>query len=129
MRDAVILAMRPKECPQQDIDHIASIYRNLSPNAAQQVVARALGEVAQMMAVMAQRIAAHDMGDLQRSLRRLQRMAQNLGLVTLAMVAGDLGQCLQRQDATAFAAVWARLLRIVDCTLTFDQDMQDLNSV
>ncbi|MDZ7904515.1 MAG: hypothetical protein U5N55_01065 [Cypionkella sp.] len=128
MIGAVVMALRPKECPQQDIDHIASIYRNLSPTAAQQVVASALAELAQMMATVGERIAAHDLRDLQRSLRQLQRMAQNLGLITLAKVSGDLSLCLQHSDATAFAAVWARLLRVVDCTLTFDQEMQDLNA-
>ncbi len=128
MSGAVILALRPKECPQQDIEHIASIYRNLSSQAAQQVVARALGELAQIMTTMAARIAAHEMGDVQRHLRRLDRLAQNLGLTTLAQVARDLGQCLQAGDATAFAAVWARLLRVLDCTATSDLEAQDLNS-
>lgn len=128
MSSAVILSLRPKECPQQDIDHIASIYRNLSASAARDVVARALGELAEMMAAMADQIAAHDMDDLAQRLKRLQRMARNLGLLTLSAVATDLGKCLQAGDVTAFAAVWARLLRLLDCTLSYDRDMQDFTA-
>jgi hypothetical protein len=128
MSGAVIVALRPKESPQQDIEHIASIYRNLSSQAAQQVIAQALGELAQIMTAMAARIAAHELADVQRQLRRLDRLAQNLGLVTLAQVARDLCHCLQASDATAFAAVWARLLRVLEYTATCNIESQDLNS-
>jgi len=126
MSGAVILALVPKENPRQDIEQIASIYRNLSSNAAEQVVARALGELALSMAALAERIAAHELDDVQRRLKRLDRMAQNLGLQTLSDVCRDVATCVARGDSTAFAAVWARLLRVTDRTLTFDQDMQDL---
>ncbi len=127
MSGAVILALKPKENPSQDIEQIASIYRNLSSHAAEQVVARALGELAVHLANLAERIAAHQMGDLLRRLKRLDRMAQNLGLKTLSDVTKDLSVCLERGDSTAFAAVWARMLRVADGTLTFDQDRQDLS--
>jgi hypothetical protein len=127
MSGAVILALTPRENPQHDIEQIASIYRNLSSAAAEQVVARALGELALSMAALAEDIADHQMGDLLRRLKRLDRMAHNLGLKTLSVVCKDLAICLERSDATGFAAVWARLLRVADCTLTFDQERQDLN--
>ncbi len=123
------MALKPKENPRLDLEQISSIYRNLSAQAAEQVVARALGELALQMAKLAERIAAHQMGDLLRRLKRLDRMAQNLGLKTLSMVAQDLATCLEREDATAFAAVWARLLRVADCTLQLDQGLQDQTGV
>jgi HPt (histidine-containing phosphotransfer) domain-containing protein len=129
MSRAVVLALKPKENPRLDLEQISSIYRNLSAQAAEQVVARALGELALQMAKLAERIAAHQMGDLLRRLKRLDRMAQNLGLKTLSMVAQDLATCLEREDATAFAAVWARLLRVADCTLQLDQGLQDQTGV
>ena len=65
------------------------------------------------------------MGDLMRQLRRLQRMAENLGMVSLGLVAGDLRDCLDRGDVTAFSAVWARLLRIAERSLASDKDLLD----
>lgn len=129
MGNAVILALQPKENPQQNIDHIAAIYRNLGSQAAEQVVARALGELAMMMTNLAQQVAAHDLADLMRRLRRLDQMADNLGLVTLSQVAQDLAICLDRGEATAFSAVWARLMRVAEMTLSVQANMQDQTSV
>lgn len=126
MSGAVIMALKPLENPQHDLRQVASIYRNLSQDAADQVVARALGELALSMATLAQRVAAHQLSDLQRGLQRLDRMAQNLGLKTLSVVTQDLAICLNLKDNTAFAAVWARLLRIADSALTLDALAHDI---
>lgn len=85
-----------------------------------------MGELALSMATLAQRVAAHQLSDLQRGLQRLDRMAQNLGLKTLSVVTQDLAICLNRKDNTAFAAVWARLLRIADSALTLDALAHDI---
>lgn len=129
MCSAIVLALIPNERLCQDMDHIASIYRNLGSQAAEQVVARALGELGAMMASLAEKIAAHEMADLLRRLRRLDQMADNLGMVTLSVVAQDLGICLDRGDATAFSAVWARLMRVADQTLSQGAGLQDQTSI
>ncbi len=116
-----VVALRPKERVRQDVEPIATIYRNLGTSGAEQVVARALGELALTMAGLASQVRAHEMGDLTRQLRRLQRMAENLGMVSLGVVAGDLRACMERADTTAFAAVWARLLRIAERSLASDK--------
>ena len=120
-----VVALRPIERPQQDSAQIASLYRSLGSASAEQVMARALGELAFAMSALADRIRAHELGDLLRRLKRLQHMAQNLGLSSLSQVAGDLGHCLNRQDSTAFSAVWARLLRIAECTLSQNGEKLD----
>lgn len=129
MCSAVVLTLTPKESPKQDFEHIVSIYRNLGAPAAEQVVTRALGELAALMASLAERIADHEMAHLLRRLRRLDQMADNLGLVTLSLVAQDLAVCLERGDSTAFSAVWARLMRVADKTLSGDASAQDKSSV
>ncbi len=118
-----VVALQPKERVRQDAEPIATIYRNLGTAGAEQVVARALGELALTMAGLASQVRAHEMGDLIRQLRRLQRMAENLGMVSLGVVAGDLRACLERADTTAFAAVWARLLRIAERSLASDKTL------
>lgn len=127
MCSAIVLALQPKESPTQNFDHIASIYRNLDSLAAEQVVARALGELGQMLVSLADRIAGHHLQDALGRIKRLERMAENLGLVTFSGVARDLAQCLERGDSTAFAAVWARLLRVADCTLAYTPDIHDIS--
>ena len=122
---AEVMDLRVRERVRQDGEAIAVIYRNLGTAAAEQMVARALGELALAMAGLADRVQAHDLADLDRQLRRLQGMAAPLGMVSLGEVAGDVRACLSRADVTAFAAVWARLLRVAERSLTTDLDLLD----
>lgn len=120
-----VVALLPIERVRQDAEPIATIYRNLGTTSAEQVVTRALGELALTMANLANQVRDHDMGDLIRQLRRLQRMAENLGLVSLGLVAADVRVCLDRSDVTAFSAVWARLMRIAERSLATDRALLD----
>ena len=102
-----LVALRVKERVRQDSEPIATIYRNLGTSSAEQVVTRALRELALTMAGLAAQVREREMQDLSRQLRRLQRMAENLGLITLGLVAADLTLCITCQDVTAFSAVVA----------------------
>jgi hypothetical protein len=120
-----VLAFRPKERVRQDSEPIALMYRNMGTSAAEQVVTRALAELAMAMSGLSDRVRARDMSDLGRQLRRLQRMAEQLGLVSLGHVAGDVRQCLEKGDSTAFSAVWARMLRVAECSLAAEKGLAD----
>lgn len=120
-----VVALPVKEHVRQDSEPIATIYRNLGTSSAEQVVTRALGELALTMAGLASQVRAHEMQDIARQLRRLQRMSENLGMVSLGLVAGDVRDCLDRADVTAFAAVWARLVRIAERSLSPDKALLD----
>lgn len=101
------------------------IYRNLGAPVAEQMVTRALGELALTMAGLAEKVRAQDLRDLARQLGRLGRLAADLGLISLAMVAGDAKICLERADSTAFSAVWARLMRVAERSLAPEAGMAD----
>jgi hypothetical protein len=113
--------LTPRERVRQDGETIAAIYRNLGTSLAEQMVARALGELALAMAGIAAQVRAHELADLARQLKKLQRMAEGLGMVSLAAVATDARICLERSDSTGFAAVWARLMRVAECSLAPEQ--------
>ncbi len=119
------MALQPKEYPQQNFEPIASIYRNLDSLAAELVVTRAMAELGEALVSLAQLIANDQTQDALQRVKRLERLAENLGLVTFSQVARDVAQCLQLGDQTAFAAVWARLLRVADGTLTLDLGKQN----
>jgi hypothetical protein len=121
----MVVAFRPKERVRQDSEPIALMYRNMGTSAAEQVVTRALAELAMAMTGLSDQVRARDMSDLGRQLRRLQRMAEQLGLVSLGHVAGDVRQCLDRGDPTAFAAIWARLMRVAECSLAAEKGLLD----
>ncbi|MBE2278148.1 MAG: hypothetical protein IAE87_17840 [Rhodobacteraceae bacterium] len=120
-----ITTLRPVERVRQDGEAIAAIYRNLGTTTAEQMVTRALGELALAMAGIASQVKERQLTDLARQLRRLQRMAENLGMISLAQVAGNALDCLERSDSTAFSAVWARLLRVAERCLAIDKDFAD----
>jgi hypothetical protein len=120
-----VVALPVKERVRQDSEPIATIYRNLGTSSAEQVVTRALGELALTMAGLAAQVRERDLQDLSRQLRRLQRMSENLGMTSLGLVAGDVRACLERSDSTAFSAVWARLVRVAERSLAPDKALLD----
>ena len=126
MSEDHVVALRPNDRLRQDAEPIATIYRNLGTASAEQVVTRALTELALTMSGLAAQVQAHDLADMARQLRRLQRMSENLGLVSLGLIAADVRTCLERSDVTAFSAVWARLLRVAERSLSADRSLLGL---
>ena len=116
-----VVALCPEDRVRQDPEPIATIYRSLGTASAEQVVARSLTELALTMSGLAIQVRAHDLGDMARQLRRLQRMSENLGMISLGLIAADVRSCLDRSDVTAFSAVWARLMRVAERSLAQDR--------
>ena len=123
----MVRRLTPREVVRQDVEAIAEISRNLGAPVAEQLVTRALGELALTMAGIAERVRKHELRDLVRHLTRLQRLADDIGLVSLGVVAGDAGSCLARGDPTGFSAVWARLVRVAEASLTHDPGIADIS--
>jgi hypothetical protein len=113
-----VTALAPREVVRQDVEAIASIYRNLGAPTAEKMVARALAELALTMARLAETVRAQDLRDVADHLARLSRLADDLGLSSLSEVARDSRLCLERADSTAFSAVWARLVRVAERSLS-----------
>jgi hypothetical protein len=113
-----VVRLAPRDRLRQDAGPIAAIYRNLGVQAADQVVGRALAELAQATATAAHQLRDGLWDDLPRQLRRVERMATHLGMVTFATVAADLRACLDDGDPTALHAVWARLERAAERSLS-----------
>ena len=126
MSSTNVVALRPNDRVRQDAEPIATIYRNLGTTSAEQVVTRAVTELAVTMSGLAAQVQARDLANMTRQLRRLQRMSENLGLVSLGLIAADVSLCLERSDVTAFSAVWARLLRVAERSLSADRGIQGL---
>jgi hypothetical protein len=120
-----VTALRPRDVVRTDVEAITLIYRNLGAPVAEQMVTRALGELALAMAGIVEKVRSQELRDLARQLGRLQRLAGDLGLISLSSVASDAKTCLERADSTSFAAVWARLLRVAERSLTTGADVAD----
>jgi hypothetical protein len=118
-----ITVLRPNERVRLDAGPIAAIHRDLGSGAAEQVVNRAMGELALTMAGLAGQVRARDLTDLHRQLRSLQRMAEHMGMTSLGLVSAEVRSCIDSGDATAFSAVWARLIRVAERSLASEGDM------
>jgi hypothetical protein len=120
-----VVPLRPIERVFQDAEPIAVVYRNLGSSAAEAVVTRALTDLALTMSGLTQQVRAHDLHDLAARLHKLQRTADHLGMVTMATVAGDVRDCIEAGNVTAFSAVWARLCRVAESSLSPDGGLLD----
>lgn len=122
-----VTTLTPREVVCQDVEAIAVIYRNLGAPTAEKMVTRALGELALTMARLAETVRSQDLRDVSDHLVRLSRLADDLGLISLAVVARDSRLCLERADSTGFAAVWARLVRVAERSLSPHPGIADLS--
>lgn len=59
--------------------------------------------------------------------RRVSRRCTEIGLTSLARVVRDLGITAERTDMIAFRAIWERLIRIGDRSLTQVWEMPGLS--
>ena len=108
----MIYDLSPRERILQDTEAVASLYRELGSLSAEKVVTQTLAELATVITALVLRVRCHDLQGLPNRLQRLEDLADHLGLISLGLVAADAKRCLNRNDSTAFAAVWARLMRV-----------------
>lgn len=110
-----------------DPDRLGALYYQLGDQGAEDVVCRAMEELAVRLADVDARFREADWGAVARLSRSLIAIADQIGMVGLARVAGDVAQSAKAEDFPAIAATLARLGRIADRSLTEVWDAQDLS--
>ncbi len=106
------------EAVRIDIQRLGQIINELGETTAAQVIGAALEQLA---LALTRTLAATEKGDLAEvatHAEQLARLAWQIGLVTLAGVAIDVGSCAEQRDSSALAATAARLRRIGNRSLT-----------
>lgn len=95
------------------LDHarLGALYSELGPEQADDLVCRALEELALRLAQLGHAYREGRNKDLHKGARLLAAIADQLGMSTTAQVARDVTRCLDMADPVALAAVVARLLR------------------
>lgn len=121
---AQIKALAMSEPVRVDARRVGDIVNELGESAAQNVIGLALEQLATTLAATDKSV---EMGDLAHAVAladRLSRLAWQIGLLSLAGVAMDLGSCAERRDMNALSAVRARLMRVGNRSLTaiWDRD-------
>lgn len=114
---AQVMQLCPRERVWLDPSRIGALYAELGGAEVRALLDRAMSEMAVVRRDLGAQYDAREFDGFARNLRRMRRIAEHLGLTTLGTVAGDVGVCLDRGDATALAATWARLARSADQAL------------
>jgi hypothetical protein len=121
-----VLKIRLQETVSVDQDRLGALYAQMGETGAEDVVCRAMEELALRLAQCSRLYRAGNWGDLRKCTRSLIAIADQIGMTVLSRVAQDVTDCVDRMDETAVAATLARLIRIGDQSLSAIWDLQDI---
>lgn len=108
-----------------DQDRLTELYRQLGDEGAEDVVCRALEEIAVRLSYASKLFARGDLQDMRKCVRSLSAIADQIGMVALSRVALDVCTCIDQGDEVALTATLARLSRTGDTSLTAIWDLQE----
>lgn len=121
-----VLKIRLNETVHVDQDRLGALYAELGEAAAEDVVCRAMEELALRLSHCSRLHTAGQWDELRKCARSLIAIADQIGMLVLARVAQDVIEALDARDVPAVAATLARLLRIGEQSLTAIWDLQDI---
>ncbi len=125
MEDVKTLAQT--EQVRLDPDRLGALYRQMGEANAEEVICRAVEELAVRLTQAEKLWRAGEWQDLRKSVRSLIAIADQVGMTKLSRVAGDVTDAIDHNDAVAAAATLTRLLRVGERSLTAVWDLQDLS--
>ncbi|WP_373945720.1 hypothetical protein [Paracoccus marcusii] len=115
---AQISALAISEAVRVDSRRVAEIVAELGETSAQHVIGLALEQLAAALTAVDGALDDADLAQASAHAERMSRLAWQIGLLSLAGVAMDLGSTAERGDVPALAAIRARLLRVGNRSLT-----------
>jgi len=121
-----VTKMEPRECVRLDAGQLELLYAKLGEVSADDVLCRAMEELAVRMKQSEKYYSVGAAKDLRKTAHSLISIAEQVGLKTLARVAEDVVTCIDMNDWIALGATFARLLRISNQSLTAIWDLQDM---
>ncbi|MBY5986689.1 MULTISPECIES: hypothetical protein [Roseovarius] len=120
-----ITLLKQSEAVHLDQNRLEQLYLQLGEAGAEDVVCRALEELAVRLSHTERCFRQEQVQDMRKSARSLIAIAEQIGMCKLARVARDVTQSIDLHDKVAIAATLARLLRIGETSLHEIWDVQD----
>lgn len=124
---ALVFTLVQNESVRLDPDRLGALYRQLGETGAEDVVCRAIEELAVRLGHCERLWRQQDHMGLRKCARSLIAIADQIGMTALARVAGDVTGAIDTGDTAAAGATLFRLLRIGERSLTAVWDLQDLS--
>jgi hypothetical protein len=123
----LISQLEQDEPANLDHDQLGALYAQLGALGAEDVVRRAMEELALRLSLAERQYRQGDRAELRKGLRSLIAIAEQIGMQKLARVAQDVGKSIDQGCEVALAATLCRLLRVGERSLTAIWEMQDLS--
>lgn len=105
-------------------DRLEELYTQLGEAGAEDVVCRALEELAARLSQTERCYRERRVADMRKSARSLVAIADQIGMHTLSRVAADVASCADQRDPVAIAATLTRLMHIGERSLSEIWDWQ-----
>lgn len=121
-----VLQIKPVEHVSVDQERLGALYSQLGEANAEDIVCRALEELALRLSHTEALFREHCWTELRKNTRSLIAIADQIGMQALSHVANDVTYCIDRDDQVAVAATLSRLLRIGERSLTAVWNIQDI---
>ncbi len=115
------------EPAQLDKNRLAEIIARLGPRGADDLVSRAMEELAVQLAKVHKGYGRGAMAEAQAAAEKISEVAAHVGMPGLSRVARDVRRLAGGHDGAALAATVARLGRIGESSLMKVWDLQDLS--
>ncbi|EAU46873.1 hypothetical protein [Salipiger bermudensis] len=109
-----------------DPDRLAQLYERFGAQRGEDLVCRAMEELAFRLGQAGRLYEAGDRLELRRCAGILAALADEIGMTALRRVAESVAFCIDSADAVALSAVLARMARVGERSLYAIWDLQDL---
>jgi hypothetical protein len=119
--------LKQDEMVRLNANRLDELYAQLGESGAEDVVCRALEELAVRLSHTERCHREQQLADMRKSARSLVAISEQIGMQMLSRVAADVTHCVDACDPVATAATLSRLLRIGERSLSEVWEMQDLS--
>ena len=107
-------------------DKLGELYSELGESGTEDVICRAIEELAVRLTHCERLWRQNNMSDLRKNARSLIAIADQIGMTAMSAIARDVTVAVDNEDAPAVAAILFRLLRVGERSLTAVWDQHDL---
>ncbi len=121
-----VLQIKPMESVSVDQERLGALYSQLGQSGAEDVVCRALEELALRLSHCDALFREGPWTELRKNTRSLIAIADQIGMHALSHVASDVTHCIDQRNHVAIAATLSRLIRVGERSLTAVWDIQDI---
>lgn len=123
---STVTQIQLQEPVQVNHERLNALYGEMDPSNAEDVVCRAMEELALRLAHCDRLYRKGELDELRRAAKSMIAIADQIGMDALAQVAGDVVRCSKSRDHVALAATLGRLMRTGEGSLSAIWDLQNI---